>query len=129
MPASSFRAFKWDPALIIAQQIRVDTSYGWTLIIVWIATAICSIFLLLFIVQRARQILDYVLTFHLFHLLFVWNSNRHFPTGFTWWILQLINILIMTFGGEWACMNREMRPIKVKGSNDTTNTNNSAEGG
>ncbi|CAO3607149.1 unnamed protein product [Mucor hiemalis] len=67
------------------------------------------------IVQRARQILDYVLTFHFFHLLCVWYISGHFPTGVSWWILQVINIAIMTFGGEWACMHREMKPIMITG--------------
>ncbi|GAA5812589.1 hypothetical protein MFLAVUS_006046 [Mucor flavus] len=148
--ASSFRASKWDPILIIAQitslqslcyilysiilyialtltgtdasldlifsdkEIRTDTGFGWSLIIVWVVNACLSIPILMLIVQRAKQILDYVLTFHFFHLICVWKISHHFPTGTSWWVLQVVNIVIMTFGGEWACMHREMKPIMIK---------------
>ncbi|KAG2232918.1 integral membrane protein S linking to the trans Golgi network-domain-containing protein [Thamnidium elegans] len=148
--ASSFRASKWDPILIIAQitslqslcyvlysiilyialtltgtdasldlifndkEIRTDTGFGWSLIIVWVVNACLCIPILMMIVQRAKQILDYVLTFHFFHLICVWKISHHFPTGTSWWVLQVVNIVIMTFGGEWACMHREMKPIMIK---------------
>ncbi|KAI9357148.1 integral membrane protein S linking to the trans Golgi network-domain-containing protein [Pilaira anomala] len=164
--ASSFRASKWDPILIIAQitslqslcyilysvilyialtltgtdvsldlifndkEIRTDTGFGWSLIIVWVVNACLSIPILMLIVQRAKQILDYVLTFHFFHLLYVWKISRHFPTSTSWWILQVVNIVIMTFGGEWACMHREMKPIMItsgsKNKNVTTQSSASS---
>lgn len=77
------------------------------------------------IVQRARQILDYVLTFHLFHLLFVWYVSQRFPSGISWWLLQSVNIVIMTFGGEWACMHREMKPIMISSGNKNSTSSSS----
>jgi hypothetical protein len=78
------------------------------------------------IVQRAKQILDYVLTFHFFHLMCVWHISNHFPKGMSWWILQLVNIAIMTFGGEWACMHREMKPIMITSGNKNKTKNNTS---
>lgn len=95
------------------KEIRTDTGFGWSLIIVQIVNAFLTTPILMVIVQRARQILDYVLTFHFFHLLCVWYISGHFPTNISWWILQVVNIAIMTFGGEWACMHREMKPIMI----------------
>jgi hypothetical protein len=112
------------------KEIRTDTGFGWSLIIVWLVNACLSIPILMYIVQRAKHILDYVLTFHFFHLLFVWKVSHHFPTGTSWWILQLVNVAIMTFGGEWACMHREMKPIMMSSGNkkntkkESSNTNN-----
>jgi hypothetical protein len=103
-------------------EIRTDTGFGWSLIIVWIVHAFLCIPILMVIVQRARQILDYVLTFHLLHLLCVWHAADHFPTRFSWWILQIITVAIMTFGGEWACMHREMKPIMISSGNRATTT-------
>lgn len=103
----------------------MDTGFGWSLIIVWIVNACLSIPILMVIVQRARQILDYVLTFHLFHLLFVWYVSQHFPSGVSWWLLQLVNIVIMTFGGEWACMHREMKPIMISSGNKKSTSSSS----
>lgn len=100
--------------IFLDSEIRADTGFGWTILIVWMVNAFAAIPLLVLIVQRARQILDFVLTFHFFHLLFVWNISQHFPSSFTWWILQFVNILIMTLGGEWACMHREMKPIMIQ---------------
>ena len=107
-------------------EIRTDTGFGWSLIIVWIVNAFLSIPLFMMIVQRARQILDYVLTFHFFHLVFVWHLSNHFPTSISWWILQITNIVIMTFGGEWACMHREMKPIMITNKNKTKEPNHAS---
>ncbi|KAI8647279.1 protein SYS1, partial [Parasitella parasitica] len=105
------------------KEIRTDTGFGWSLIIVWLVNACLSIPILTFIVQRARQILDYVLTFHFFHLLFVWYISQQFPKGISWWLLQLFNTAIMTFGGEWACMHREMKPIMISGGSQKVASN------
>lgn len=80
----------------------------------------------MFIVQRAKQILDFVATFHLFHLLFVWRNSYHFPTNVAWWILQITDIAIMTFGGEWACMHREMKPILISSGLKSNNRQNAS---
>ncbi|KAI7858292.1 integral membrane protein S linking to the trans Golgi network-domain-containing protein [Circinella umbellata] len=149
MAQASFRATGWDPLLIIAQiislqsvyyivisllllialaltgaelsldailddgEIRTDTVFGWTLGLVWLVNAVMTIPILVFLVQRAKLVLDFVLTLHFFHIAFVWIHTGHFPTCGAWWILQVINAILMTLGGEWACMRREMEPIMV----------------
>ncbi|KAI9253185.1 integral membrane protein S linking to the trans Golgi network-domain-containing protein [Sporodiniella umbellata] len=110
-------------------EIRADTGFGWTILIVWMVNALIAIPLLMLIVQRARQILDFVLTFHFFHLIFVWINDKQFPWSLSWWVLQLVNILVMTFGGEWACMHREMKPIMIHSNlrkPETTNNGSSS---
>ncbi|PHZ08285.1 uncharacterized protein RHIMIDRAFT_184505, partial [Rhizopus microsporus ATCC 52813] len=106
--------------IFVDTEIRADTGFGWTVLIVWMVSACASIPLLVLIVQRAKQILDFVLTFHFFHLIFVWKVSHHFPISFTWWVLQVVDILIMTLGGEWACMHREMKPIMIHSNNSNT---------
>ncbi|KAI9490201.1 integral membrane protein S linking to the trans Golgi network-domain-containing protein, partial [Zychaea mexicana] len=144
---SSFRATGWDPILIIAQivslqslyyifisllllialaltggelsldailddsEIRTDTVFGWTLALVWLVNAAINISVLVFLVQRAKLVLDFVLTLHFIHTVFVWIHTGHFPTCGPWWVLQIMNAILMTLGGEWACMRREMEPI------------------
>ncbi|OAD70628.1 hypothetical protein PHYBLDRAFT_94293, partial [Phycomyces blakesleeanus NRRL 1555(-)] len=146
---SSFRTTTWDPLLIIAQiislqslsyllvslaliialaltgseitldailsdqEIRMDAVSGWTLALVWFLHAFLAIPLLVLIVQRAKLILDFVLTMHGIHLVAVWIYRKQLPTGGVWWLLQLVHALIMTLGGEWACMRREMEPIMM----------------
>ncbi|KAI9472374.1 MAG: integral membrane protein S linking to the trans Golgi network-domain-containing protein [Benjaminiella poitrasii] len=102
--------------LFDASQIRTDTGFGWSLIVVWLLNSLMSIVILTFIVQRAKLILDYVLTFHFWHLVGCWCLTK-FPTQGTWWLLQLVTVAVMTFGGEWACMHREMKPIMISTTN------------
>ncbi|KAI9008916.1 integral membrane protein S linking to the trans Golgi network-domain-containing protein [Phycomyces nitens] len=130
MAKSSFRTTTWDPLLIIAQvnkaskqitldailsdeEIRMDAVSGWTLALVWFLHAFLAIPLLVLIIQRAKLILDFVLTMHGIHLVAVWIYRKQIPTGGVWWALQVIHALIMTLGGEWACMRREMEPIMM----------------
>ncbi|KAI7898519.1 integral membrane protein S linking to the trans Golgi network-domain-containing protein [Cokeromyces recurvatus] len=108
-------------------QIRTDTGFGWSLIAVWLINALLSIPILTIIVQRAKQILDYVLTFHFFHLLGCWYRVA-FPTNGTWWLLQIVTIIIMTFGGEWACMHREMKPILISSTTETAKRKDGQQG-
>ncbi|KAI8991114.1 integral membrane protein S linking to the trans Golgi network-domain-containing protein, partial [Mycotypha africana] len=96
-------------------EIRTDTGFGWSLIILWIVHAFITILLLTFIVQRARQILDFVLTFHFLHFCLCCYLNSRWPSSIAWWLLQGVDIIIMTFGGEWACMKNEMKPILITG--------------
>ena len=100
-------------AILDDGEIRTDTVFGWTLGLVWLVNAVMTIPILVFLVQRAKLVLDFVLTLHFFHIVFVWIHTGHFPTCGTWWILQVINAILMTLGGEWACMRREMEPIMV----------------
>ncbi|KAI7884871.1 hypothetical protein K492DRAFT_234444 [Lichtheimia hyalospora FSU 10163] len=160
MAPSSFRAKGWDPLLIIAQivslqsvyyitisillllalaltgdelsldailndnEIRTDTVFGWTLALVWIVNAAISIPVLVFLIQRAKLVLDFVATLHGIHMVLIWSHTGHFPTCGAWWVLQVVSIIAMTLGGEWACMQREMEPILVTGGNKNKATRN-----
>ncbi|ORX48832.1 hypothetical protein DM01DRAFT_1338486 [Hesseltinella vesiculosa] len=107
-------------AIFKAEVLQTDNVFGWTLGLVWMVTAVLLIPLLVMIVQRARQVLDFVLTLHGCHLLFCCIYEHQFPWTMTWWIVQGLTILIMTLGGEWACMRHEMKPIFLMGSSSTT---------
>ncbi|KAI9304421.1 integral membrane protein S linking to the trans Golgi network-domain-containing protein [Cunninghamella echinulata] len=128
---SSFRLTGWDPILNIAQIISLqsvnmftmDNVFGWTLGLVWIVNAMVDVILILLIVQRAKQVLDFVLTLHGGHVLACWLFVGKFPTNLSWWFVQVLAILIMTLGGEWACMKYEMKPILIQSSLKGENKN------
>ncbi|KAI9320033.1 integral membrane protein S linking to the trans Golgi network-domain-containing protein [Dichotomocladium elegans] len=132
MAPSSFRATGWDPLLIIAQlsldsilddtEIRADTVFGWTLALVWLANAVITIPVIVILIQRARLVLDFVLTLFGIHIMCVWCHTGHFPTCLPWWILQTLSMVCMILGGEWACMQREMEPILVSQKSKTQQT-------
>ncbi|KAL1914292.1 uncharacterized protein VTP21DRAFT_9030 [Calcarisporiella thermophila] len=102
------------------EDYRADTVMGWTLSVVWIMNACIGVFLLLYIVQRARLVLDFSLTLHFFHLVFTTYHSGRIPRTLLWWMLNVATCCIMTFGGEWVCMQREMEPILLGGANLST---------
>ncbi|KAI8374506.1 integral membrane protein S linking to the trans Golgi network-domain-containing protein [Radiomyces spectabilis] len=110
-------------------EIRTDTVLGWTLGLVCLVSATATIPLLVFIVQRAKLILDFVVTLHIFHIVLVWIHKQRFPTTGAWWLLQILSAVIMTLGGEWACMRREMKPIMMKQKQKATNIDADMEEG
>ncbi|KAG0173121.1 hypothetical protein DFQ28_009626 [Apophysomyces sp. BC1034] len=93
------------------QEIRTDTVSGWALGFIWLVNALLCIPLIVLIVQRAKLVLDFVLTLHVIHFICVWIHNNQCPTAGAWWIVQIVNVAVMTLGGEWAAMRREMKPI------------------
>uniref|UniRef100_A0A0N5ACD3 Protein SYS1 homolog n=1 Tax=Syphacia muris TaxID=451379 RepID=A0A0N5ACD3_9BILA len=73
---------------------------------------VCSV-LLVRVIQRSRQCLDFVCTFHLFHLAFVVIYNGAFPLKILWWILQVLGIFICTVTGEHLCKKYESQEIQL----------------
>lgn len=104
-------------AILNDKEIRTDTVFGWTLALVWLVNAAISIPVLVFLIQRAKLVLDFVVTLHGIHMVLIWSHTGHFPTCGAWWVLQIVSIIGMTLGGEWACMQREMEPILVTSGN------------
>lgn len=111
-------------AILNDNEIRTDTVFGWTLALVWVVNAAISIPVLVFLIQRAKLVLDFVATLHGIHMVLIWSHTGHFPTCGAWWVLQVVSIIGMTLGGEWACMQREMEPILVTSGNKNKATRN-----
>ncbi|OZJ04392.1 hypothetical protein BZG36_02413 [Bifiguratus adelaidae] len=129
---TAFRLTGWDPLLIVSQIISLQAVYYVSL----------SLAVLLCLLLTGRDIsLDYVLsyreiradttlgwsimlaflinaaaivTLHAYHLLFTTYYSGHIPTSFMWWALNVLTCTIMTLGGEWACMRKEMEPIALE---------------
>ncbi|CAO3597000.1 unnamed protein product [Absidia cylindrospora] len=56
--------------------VQTDNVFGWTLGLVLVVNAAIMIPILVLIVQRARQVLDFVLTLHGLHLLSCWGRSH-----------------------------------------------------
>ena len=138
---SSFRPFVWDPTLIIGQMICMQSTFYaaeailWSLlrifehlsnipsifskqvgteaILIQILSEIICAFAMVHVVQRSKQCLDFVCTFHLFHLVFVILHNGSFPLKFSWWILQISGITLCTILGEHLCRKYESQVIQL----------------
>jgi hypothetical protein len=95
--------------------LRSDTAMGWMYMFTFLLTACpCGALGLRLIVTRAKLCLDFTVTCHFFHLILSW-LYQGFPTTATWWLCMLCSILIMSLGGEYLCMRKEMEPITISG--------------
>ncbi|KAK9763566.1 hypothetical protein K7432_009633 [Basidiobolus ranarum] len=101
------------------REYRGDTVFGWTLAAGWLANSAFGAFLLLHIVERAKLCLDFTLTFHFFHLLFTSLYSQQVPSHIMWWTLNIVSCCLMSIGGEWVCMHREMTPIQLGGGSSS----------
>lgn len=72
-----------------------------------------SVIHLLLIVVRSKLIPDFVFTIHFLHLLLTSVYSHSIPTSGFWWILQILNALLMTAVGIWSCQHRELQPINL----------------
>nr|CDJ96390.1 Integral membrane protein SYS1-related domain containing protein [Haemonchus contortus] len=138
---SSFRSYVWDPVLLISQMVCMQTVFyttetaamvaysvtGYTPILAHIysvqalrvmvvvqllATLSCGV-AMRFVVQRAKQCLDFSCTLHIFHLLIVIVYNHAFPTQLLWWGVQVASVVICTLLGEYLCMTAESQEIRL----------------
>ncbi|EFP02826.1 hypothetical protein CRE_28026 [Caenorhabditis remanei] len=140
---SSFRQFVWDPVLLISQMTCLQTFFyasqmslmlfssffgheplissvfsiqmQRSMALIQLIAAVGVSFALSYLVQRAKQCLDFACTVHFFHLICTTIYNRTLPTHFTWWILQVISTTVCTVLGEYLCMRIESQEIKLEG--------------
>ena len=87
--------------------------------LVLIAHMINSLFgalALWYIIQRAKQCLDFTCTLHFIHFIICCIYSSHFPTYITWWLVQLACIVLMVVVGEYLCFRSDMKDIPLVGS-------------
>ncbi|KAG4304791.1 hypothetical protein PORY_001844 [Pneumocystis oryctolagi] len=93
------------------RKVSLDDTESCIIGFIWDINSVFGIFILFFIIRRTKQILDFTLTMHSIHLIIVFFYSGHFPFNTYWWIVQVISCVFMCLGGEWMCMQRELRPI------------------
>eukprot|EP01095_Lingulamoeba_sp_RSL-Kostka_P014562 TRINITY_DN6385_c1_g1_i1.p1 TRINITY_DN6385_c1_g1~~TRINITY_DN6385_c1_g1_i1.p1 ORF type:complete len:154 (+),score=6.78 TRINITY_DN6385_c1_g1_i1:205-666(+) len=92
------------------------TSIGIAIIISLITASIIEAIVIRMLIERAKKCLDFTFTLHFiqFVIVLIYSS---FPVTFTWWIVTLISLGIMTLLSEYLCMKYEMTDIKLNTSN------------
>lgn len=151
-PTGRFRRFIWDPRLIVAQIVAMQSIYYLTLglltamflaiagfhphlryIFDWqsvhfrstdyqitmfthILNSLFGALSLWYIVQRAKQCLDYTCTLHVFHFIACWIYTGYFPASVTWWLIQIVCIVLMVVVGEYLCFRTAIKDIPLLGS-------------
>ena len=87
--------------------------------LVMVAHAVNSLFgalALWYIIQRAKQCLDFACTLHLVHFIICCIYSSHFPTYLAWWLVQISCIVLMVVIGEYLCFRSDMKDIPLVGS-------------
>merc|ERR1719502_1782140 len=82
----------------------------------WVTSLFMAV-TLRFVVERVKKCLDFVATYHIFHLFITWLSTG-FPVTFQWWLVNIVAAVVAVVLGEYVCMQAEMKEIKLgsKGS-------------
>ncbi|CAL2029448.1 unnamed protein product [Caenorhabditis brenneri] len=109
-----FFRFRWLIVYIIISRGKLFQTQRFMALIQLVAAVGVS-FALSYLVQRAKQCLDFACTVHFFHLICTTVYNRALPTQLTWWILQVLSTTVCTVLGEYLCMRIESQEIKLEG--------------
>ncbi|QSL64442.1 hypothetical protein MERGE_001743 [Pneumocystis wakefieldiae] len=92
-------------------KITLDNNESVVTGLVWDINSIFGVLIIFFVVRRSKQVLDFTLTMHFIHLIIVFLYSGSLPTNTYWWVVQIISCVFICLGGEWICMQRELKPI------------------
>lgn len=93
-------------------ELRFSSFKGKITIVAFCLNALTGAGGLWVIVRRAKQCLDFAATAHLIHLIFC-TIYAGFPKAWSWWLLNLACMALMSVIGEFICMRTELKAIPV----------------
>lgn len=93
------------------REIQFSSIPGYNMAFVHVVTAIACVPIQVVLIQKAKLVLDFGLTVQGAHLLCTWLYSGRLPTTGAWWSVWLLCNTIIVFGGEYACMRIELKPI------------------
>ncbi|EER13530.1 Protein SYS1, putative [Perkinsus marinus ATCC 50983] len=73
--------------------------------------------ILTYVVERAKKCLDFVVTYHMWHLVSTCLQLGRLPSYFSWWMWHVTAATITVLLGEYLCMQLESREISLGGGN------------
>jgi len=73
---------------------------------------VCSAVLLAIIVEKSKKCLDFSVTLFLIHL-GLCTFYDGLPSTWDWWIVHILETIIMILLGEYVCSVREMSDIPL----------------
>lgn len=98
--------------ILSASIIDFSNKYDFCYICSLLMTNFIMIFGYVFIVDKAKNILDFVLTNFFIHLVLVTLIDT-FPTSFFWWFLNLVVISSVTVLSEYMSLKIDQKEIKL----------------
>ncbi|XP_059286942.1 uncharacterized protein LOC132040319 isoform X4 [Lycium ferocissimum] len=75
---------------------------------------------LLYLIERAKKCRDFSATLYIIHL-FICIVYGGWPSSITWWIVNVTGLAVMALLGEYLCIKRELREIRISRYRSTTN--------
>jgi hypothetical protein len=90
----------------------LQSNYGYTTLLAIFFTNLMMIAAYVVIIDKAKKILDYVLTNFFIHLI-ITTLNSHFPFNPIWWIVNGVFLTIVTLISEFIALKLDQRDIKL----------------
>lgn len=74
------------------------------------------------LIMRSKLVLDFALSLHAIHLVFVVLYTRQIPRHAMWWACMAASSALAVFLGTWGCRYRELKPISFGGGGGASST-------
>jgi hypothetical protein len=95
--------------------IETETIPGWVEILhVMLCALACSV-LLVVVVERSRQCLDFSVTLYFIHVCACTFYGGRLPRGTSWWVTHGVALVLTVVLGEYLCSRRELSEIPLAG--------------
>ena len=98
--------------IISDKALDFSSVYGSSYLLSLFFTYVFMIVVFILIVDKARNILDFVLTNFFIHLI-ICTINSGFPSSFIWWVIQGIVLTLVTLISEFISLKIEQQEIKL----------------
>ena len=98
--------------IISDKALDFSSIYGSSYLLSLFFTYVFMIVVFILIVDKARNILDFVLTNFFIHLI-ICTINSGFPSSFIWWVIQGIVLTLVTLISEFISLKIEQQEIKL----------------
>ena len=99
--------------ILNVDSIELTTKYGLASILALIFSNIIIVILMIFVIEKANKILDYVLTNFLLHFILTTLNSKKIPFNFSWWFVNITVLTIVTVITEYICLTLERKDISL----------------
>lgn len=86
-----------------------DRRRGWAITAAWALTVFFDVQVLYYLVRKPTHVLDFVCTFHLFHLVVTAYYAGALPVSLYWWAVMFVHASLCIVLAERMAIQREMR--------------------
>ena len=98
--------------IISDKALDFSSTYGSCYILSLFFTYVFMVAVFIILVDKAKNILDFVLTNFFIHLILC-TINSGFPSNFVWWIIQGVFLTLTTLISEFISLKIEQQEIKL----------------